>query len=95
MEEKKNRASRDSMGGGGMGGFSDRPPMGRGERGSQVRAFVSLEQGQHWWWWYGRILGQAAHGPRRARQSGQNICFFSGSGSRREKKQKKCKEIGK
>ena len=47
MEEKKNRASRDSMGGGGMGGFSDRPPMGRGERGSQVRAFVSLEQGQH------------------------------------------------
>ena len=40
MEEKKNRASRDSMGGGGMGGFSDRPPMGRGERGSQVRTFV-------------------------------------------------------
>ena len=76
MEEKKNRASRDSMGGGGMGGFSDRPPMGRGERGSQVRAFVSLEQGQHWWWWYGRILGQAAHGPRRARQSGHRTFVF-------------------
>jgi hypothetical protein len=32
VEEKKNRASRD----GGFGGYSERPPMGRGERGSQV-----------------------------------------------------------
>jgi hypothetical protein len=42
VEEKKTRASRESMGGGGMGGFSDRPPMGRGERGSQVRVNISV-----------------------------------------------------
>ena len=94
MEEKKNRASRDSMGGGGMGGFSDRPPMGRGERGSQVRAFVSLEQGQHWWWWYGADsrTGRPWAAASEAVRS-QNICFFldrdPGGGK------KKCKEIGK
>ena len=93
MEEKKNRASRDSMGGGGMGGFSDRPPMGRGERGSQVRTFVSLEQGQHWWWWYGADSRTGRPWAAASEAVRSEHFFFSGSGSRREKNRKNARKL--